>query len=227
MKHCIKSSALLAALCLSAGLAHAEPSDKITEAERQLFLNDQLSSLKVPATLSYTFRRSGTQEAAFQDKVEVRITEEDGNRKVNTACLNGTHKKNMPEVDGAFSNPALMCFLERDIAEMERLTGGKAAYFRKRIRLALSEGPTGAPVKVSFGGKTVDAMEYRIKPYANDPNKQKFPKYASKTYIFVLSEALPGGIYRVDSVISDPAAGDGKAVLIEEDMVLAGSSPAR
>ena len=227
MKHPIKSSALLAALCLSIGLAHAEPSDEITEAERRLFLNDQLSSLKAPSTLSYTFKRTGTQEAAFQDKVEVRITEENGSRKVNTACLNGSHRKEMPEVDGALSNPALMCFLERDIAEMERLTGGKAAYFRKRIRLALSEGPTGAAVKVSFGGKTVDAREYRIKPYANDPNKQKFPKYVGKTYIFVLSDAVPGGIYRVDSVIPDPAGADGKAVLIEEDMVLAGGGSPR
>lgn len=227
MKNPIKTSALLAVLCLTVGLTHAEPSDEITEAERQLFLNDQLSSLKVPATLSYTFKRTGTQEAAFQDKVEVRITEENGSRKVSTACLNGTRRKEMPGVDGALSNPALMCFLERDIAEMERLTGGKAAYFRKRIRLALSEGPIGAPVEVSFGGKTVNAREYRIKPYANDPNKQKFPKYVGKTYIFVLSDGVPGGIYRVDSVLPDPAAADGKVVLIEEDMVLAGGGSPR
>jgi hypothetical protein len=185
----IKLSALLLALAIAAGNTHAEPSDEITEAEKQLFLNDQLSSLKAPTTLSYTFKRSGS----------------------------------MPEVDGGLSNPALMCFLERDIAEMERLTGGKAAYFRKRIRLALSEGPAAKPVKVSFGGKTVDAQEYRITPYSNDPNKQKFPKYVGKTYIFVLSDAVPGGIYRVDSQIPDLSKPDGKAVLIEDDMMLAGS----
>jgi hypothetical protein len=71
---------------------------------------------------------------------------------------------------------------------------------------------------VSFGGKTVDAKEYRITPYRDDPNKQKFPKYLGKTYIFVLSDAVPGGIYRVDTVVPD-----GNNVLIEEDMVLAGT----
>jgi hypothetical protein len=222
IKH-IKLSALLLALAIAAGNAHAEPSDEITEAEKQLFLNDQLSSLKAPTTLSYTFKRSGSLEKPFEDKVEVRISEEAGARKVNTACLSGTNKKEMPEVDGGLSNPALMCFLERDIAEMERLTGGKAAYFRKRIRLALSEGPAAKPVKVSFGGKTVDAREYRIAPYSNDPNKQKFPKYVGKIYIFVLSDAVPGGIYRVDSQIPDLSKPDGKAVLIEDDMMLAGS----
>ena len=35
-------------------------------------------------------------------------------------------------------NPVLLYFLERDIREMERLTGGKSGYFRKAIRLALA-----------------------------------------------------------------------------------------
>jgi len=223
MKPMMKKTALLLALFAATGIVRAEPSDEITEAEQQLFLNDQLSSLKLPATLNYTFKRSGSQEAPFQDTVEVRISDENGTRKIATACLNGANKKEMPEVDGGLSNPALMCFLERDIAEMERLTGGKAAYFRKRIRLALSEGPAAKPVKVSFGGRTVDAKEYRITPYANDPNRQKFPKYVGKIYVFVLSNAVPGGIYRVDTLTPDPAKPDGKSVLIEDDMVIAGT----
>jgi hypothetical protein len=208
--------ALLFALFASIGIAHAEPSQEITEAEKQLFMTDQISSLKAPATLSYSFKRSGSQEAAFQDKVEVRVVEEKGTRKVSTSCLSGVRQTEIPEIDAAQSNPALMCFLERDIREMERLTGGKSNYFRKRIRLALAEGPKATPVKVTFGGKTVDAKEYRITPYRDDPNKQKFPKYLGKTYIFVLSDAVPGGLYRVDTVVPD-----GNGILIEEDMVLA------
>lgn len=210
--------ALLFALFASIGIAHAEPSQEITEAEKQLFMNDQMSAVKAPATLSYSFKRSGSQEAAFQDTVEVRVSEEKGARTVSTSCLSGVRKTEIPEIDAAQSNPALMCFLERDIREMERLTGGKSNYFRKRIRLALAEGPKATPVKVNYGGKTVDAKEYRITPYRDDPNKQKFPKYLGKTYIFVLSDAVPGGIYRVDTVVPD-----GNNVLIEEDMVLAGT----
>ncbi|WP_018230353.1 hypothetical protein [Methyloversatilis universalis] len=215
--------ALLCALLVHAGMARAEPSQEITEAEKQLFMNDQLSGLKAPTTLSYSFKRSGSQEAAFQDTVEVRISEDKGARKVSTSCLSGARKTEIPEIDSAQSNPALMCFLERDIREMERLTGGKSNYFRKRIRLALSEGPKGTPVKVSFNGKMVDAKEYRITPYTNDPNKQKFSKYLGKTYLFVLSDALPGGLYRVDTVVPDGGK-DGKSALIDEDMVLAGVS---
>jgi hypothetical protein len=221
MKYRTRIPALLVALCTFAGVAHAEPSDEITEAEKQLFLSDRLSELKAPVTLSYTFKRSGSQEIPFEDAVEVSISDNTGERKASTTCLTGARRMEIPDVDTAMSNPALMCFLERDIREMERLTGGKAAYFRKRIRLALSEGPKATPVKVSFAGKTVDAREYRITPYSNDPNKQKFPKYLGKTYIFVLSDAVPGGLYRVDSVTPDTKAANGKAVLIEDDMVLA------
>ncbi|WP_374341826.1 hypothetical protein [Methyloversatilis sp.] len=219
MKFRNRLSALLCTLVAGAGIAHAEPSQEITEAEQQLFLNDQMSGLKAPITLSYTFKRSGTQELPFQDTVEVRVIEDKSGRKVSTSCLSGSRKTEIPEIEAAQSNPALMCFLERDIREMERMTGGKSNYFRKRIRLALSEGPKALPVKVSFGGRTVDGKEYRITPYANDPNKQKFPKYLGKTYVFVLSDAVPGGLYRVDTVVQD----GGKAILIEEDMVLAGT----
>jgi hypothetical protein len=212
-------SALLSSLLLSIGAVHAEPSQEITEAERSLFMTDQMSSLKAPLTLSYTFKRSGNQEVPFQDTVEVRISEDKSGRKMATSCLSGARKTEIPEVDAAQSNPALMCFLERDIREMERLTGGKSNYFRKRIRLALAEGPAAKTISVNFGGKSVDAKEYRITPYENDPNKQKFPKYLGKTYVFVLSDAVPGGLYRVDTIVPD-----GNGVLIEEDMVLAGSS---
>lgn len=214
-------SALLCALFATIGVAHADPSQEITEVERQLFMTDQMSGLKAPVTLSYSFKRSGSQEVPFQDTVEVRVSDDKGTRKVNTVCLSGTRKTEIPEIDAAQSNPALMCFLERDIREMERLTGGKSAYFRKRIRLALAEGPKATPVKITFGGKSVDAKEYRITPYNNDPNKEKFPKYLGKTYVFVLSDAVPGGLYRVDTVVPDGARPDAKGVLIEEDMVLA------
>ncbi len=220
MKYRTQLPALLCALFIHAGMAQAEPSQEITEAEKQLFMNDQLSGLKAPTTLSYSFKRSGSQEVPFQDTVEVRISEDKGARKVSTSCLSGARKTEIPEVDAALSNPALMCFLERDIREMERLTGGKSNYFRKRIRLALSEGPKATPVKVSFNGKTVEAKEYRITPYSNDPNKQKFPKYLGKTYLFVLSDAVPGGIYRIDTLVPDAS----KAALIDEDMVLASVS---
>ncbi|WP_018413116.1 hypothetical protein [Methyloversatilis thermotolerans] len=219
MKYRNTLSALIASLFLITGAAHAEPSQEITEAERSLFMTDQMSGLKAPITLSYSFKRSGNQEVPFQDTVEVRISEDPAGRKMATSCLSGARKTEIPEVDAAQSNPALMCFLERDIREMERLTGGKSNYFRKRIRLALAEGPAAKTISVNFGGKSVDAREYRITPYENDPNKQKFPKYLGKTYVFVLSDAVPGGLYRVDTIVPD-----GNGVLIEEDMVLAGVS---
>lgn len=212
-------SVLLSSLLLSVGAVHAEPSQDITEAERSLFMTDQMSGLKAPLTLSYTFKRSGNQEVPFQDTVEVRISEDKSGRKMATSCLSGARKTEIPEVDAAQSNPALMCFLERDIREMERLTGGKSNYFRKRIRLALAEGPAAKTISVNYAGKAVEAKEYRITPFENDPNKQKFPKYLGKTYVFVLSDAVPGGLYRVDTLVPD-----GNGVLIEEDMVLAGVS---
>ena len=84
-----------------------------------------------------------------------------------------------------------------DIAEMKRLTGGAAGYFRKRIRLALaaSEVPV-KKIKVPYRGSQVSAQEITIYPYLDDPLKERLGKYVSKGYVFITSEAVPGTLYR-------------------------------
>jgi hypothetical protein len=102
----------------------------------------------------------------------------------------------------------LLGFLEHDIAEMKRLTGGSVGYFRKRIRLALADGAQVTPQRITYGGKTVEAKAVRIQPYLDDPLHARFENYVRKTYTFVLSDQVPGGVYRVSTTLAN-AAGNG------------------
>jgi hypothetical protein len=106
----------------------------------------------------------------------------------------------------------LLGFLEHDIAEMRRLTGGSVTYFRKRIRMALANSAQVTPQRISYQGKTVDGKAVRIQPYLDDPLHARFEHYVRKTYTFVLSDEVPGGIYQVrtslaNTGINQPAAG--------------------
>ena len=58
-----------------------------------------------------------------------------------------------PDIEGAKGNPAVLYFLERDINEMQRLTQGKANYFRKRIRMAIYQGASIKNVTLPYRGR--------------------------------------------------------------------------
>ncbi len=206
----------------AAGAADNNPSapTNFSEAERALFMSDHLAGAKPPTTLRYAFRKAGSMEAGFDDKVTVSLS-----KRADGACCNaraefleGPRRLTLPEVENAQGNPVILYFLERDVREMSRLTKGQAAYFRKRIRMAVFEGATVRATTASYAGKSVAAREISVTPYADDPLRVRFENLANKQYIFTLSAAVPGGVIAIRSLVKGPgsAGGDTTPLLIEE-----------
>ena len=212
--------AVLAALLVASATAGA--ADEPSEAETALFLTDHLQKLSPPMVLRYSFSKTGALEKGFSDTVEVEIGKPDAGagKRVVTRCLSGDQKVELPALDFAEGNPALLCFLERDIRQMERLTGGKANYFRKRIRLALAEQAQMRAVKLEVNGRPVEAREIRITPYADDPLRARFERFAGKYYVFRVAADIPGGLIEADAVVPDRSGsgrtGEEAPQLIEE-----------
>ena len=212
--------AVLAALLVASATAGA--ADEPSEAETALFLTDHLQKLTPPTLLRYSFSKTGALEKGFSDTVEVEIGKPDAGagKRVVTRCLSGDQKVELPALDFAEGNPALLCFLERDIRQMERLTGGKANYFRKRIRLALAEQAQMRAVKLEVNGRPVEAREIRITPYADDPLRARFERFAGKYYVFRVAADIPGGLIEADAVVPDRSGsgrtGEEAPQLIEE-----------
>lgn len=181
----------------------------VSPAETLLFETDHLARIKPPAVLVYDFRKVSNVEPGFSDKVRLDLADGKGKTSATLHFLSGAHRQDIPALENAHGNPVLLGFLERDIAEMKRLTGGSAAYFRKRIRMALAEGAQLSPQSISFQGKTVPAQAVRIQPYLHDPMHARFEPYVHKTYIFIVSEQVPGGLYQLRSSLEN---GGGRAV---------------
>ena len=193
----------------------------ISEAEKQLFENHHLKNVPVPATLRYRFAKSGTLEPGYDD--DATVTLERGNlAKIN--YLTGKNNFKVPDIPEAKGNPVILSYLEREIAEMKRLTGGSTNYYRKRIRLSLVDEATVKPVTVKYGGKEVKASEIRISPYVNDPARPRYEKFAEKYYIFTMSDQIPGGVYQMKGVLQEKDAGNGQnpGILLEETLTFAG-----
>jgi hypothetical protein len=181
----------------------------VSPAETLLFETDHLARIKPPAVLVYDFRKVSNVEPGFSDKVRLDLSDGKGKTSATLHFLSGAHRHDIPALESAHGNPVLLGFLERDIAEMKRLTGGSAAYFRKRIRMALAESAQLSPQSISFQGKTVPAQAVRIRPYLHDPMHARFEPYVHKTYIFIVSEQVPGGLYQLRSSLEN---GGGRAV---------------
>ncbi len=209
---------MVALLTLCAGFAGAV--EEFSPAESALFMTDHLSALTTPTTLRYTFKKSGSLEENFEDRVAVALKAQPKAQCciTSTEFLGGARRVKLPEVESARGNPVILHFLERDIHEMQRLTKGQPNYFRKRIRMAVFNGAKISDVEVPYKGKAIAARQITISPYSDDPLRTRYEKLADKQYIFTLSRDVPGGVYAIRTRVNGVSAGE--PPLLAEEMVL-------
>jgi hypothetical protein len=206
MKPFATALALCAAVMLVAVRACAQTAaPAISPAETLLFETDHLARIKGPTVLIYDFRKVSNVEPGFSDKVQLDVASSNGKTSATLHFLTGKHQHDIPALENAHGNPVLLGFLERDIAEMKRLTGGSTVYFRKRVRMALAEGAQIGKQSITYAGKSLPAQTVRIQPYLNDPMHARFEPYVHKTYLFIVSDQVPGGVYQVRSSLANPA----------------------
>jgi len=212
--------ALALAVSASGSLAGGEPpvAAPISQAERRLFVDDHLSGVQAPTTLSYDFAKAGSLEPGHRDELRLALNAGSAGK-----CCVATgqfardpSRWSLPRIEGATANPVVLYFLEHDVREMNRLTGGQPNYFRKRIRLSLVDAATLGETTIQYRGRSVPAVEIRVTPYAHDPMRARYERFASKQYVFVLADGVPGGVYQLRTVL--PSA-DGSP-LIDESLTL-------
>lgn len=211
---------LIALLLAAAGLAPALASEAVSPAEQQVFSAPHLASLPATATLRYAYSKVETGKAAIEDEAVLNTHREaERGRVVHVDYLHGERQLDLPEVDQAVNNPVILYFLESDVRAMHQRLGGQENYFRRRIRLAFAEAAKVQTVDFDYGGKKLKGTEVVVKPYAGDPLKDRFKGLDGKSYRFVLSSDVPGGVYQLRTVVDDPA-GSGKPPLVEESLTL-------
>lgn len=230
-------SALLAALLVlpalsstagaqSSGRAasgEAETQD-YSDAERIIFMTEHLGALQPPQTLAYRFSRHGSLEPDFEDKVTLRLSP----TAAGTCCdgeadfLSAERRLVLPEVEGARANPVILYFLEHDVRDMSRLTKGQHNHFRKRIRMAIYRGAQVEERALEYLGRPISARQVLIRPYEDDPNRDRFAQYADKQYVFWLSDEVPGGVFGMASRMN--ARDAGAEPLVVEELYLEGAT---
>ena len=184
-----------------------------SEAETRMWMTDQLRGITRPMTLQYEFHKTGTFEPDlnFDDKAELLI------EKINAdGSKNGTLLFFFGErtpMDSSTVNPLLGHYLYADVSNMNRLTDpdGQARerwrYFHRAIKLALADAAAVRPTTIQYNGRSWKGHEISFTPYAKDPKRVLFEKFADKRYTVVVSDNLPGYLYRIETLVAgeDPA----------------------
>ncbi len=192
------SAFTLALLILCAAPAHAEdPSSAISPVEQRVFMDNNLRNVRPPTILRYSLVQTG--QTPLKDELVIALTARDGGGCCRAAATAGAQSDfgDLPVVDEAQTNPVILYFLERDIAQMQRLTGGQSAYFRQRIRLALAGPATLTKTTIRYQGRERPAAAIRFSPYADDPRRDRYGPYADRRYEIILADDVPGGVYQL------------------------------
>jgi hypothetical protein len=202
---------------------------EISDAEKRVFMQDHLKNVVGAATLNYQFTKAGALEKGFEDQVSVSVKPgaagQGKNCHVDFLTGERQFRQLQDVIENATGNPVILAFLERDVSEMKRITKGQPNYYRKRIRMALAQGAEVKPVTIKFSGKEIAGREIVLTPYEDDPARPRYEKFSNKSYTITLSDDIPGGVYKLRSVMQDRAskdAGAGKP-MIEETLIFTGS----
>jgi len=188
-------------LAVMPSAAWAAAGDDITPAERLIFLTDHLHGVAAQTELDYALIDS-RQPSHSADTIKVLVVSED-NAKGDAQVSDHSGSVALP-IGGLQCNPAIIYFLEHDIAEMQGLTGGQRRYFQQRLRLALAAGPRIETVPGEVGGKPVRARRIVVQPYLNDPNAERFAQYTGKRYTFLLADDVPGQVMQIRTDVPGP-----------------------
>lgn len=199
-----------------------------SEINNELFDKAHLKNITEPSILHYSYQRDSFVDGPRDDTIDMTVTNLRNTGRKDTSFEFFTGKFNRPYQDrnNQQGNGVFVLFLEFDIRELDRLTGGDWAYFQRKLRWAFAKGADKKEVEIDYQGRKVKGMQYTVRPYVNDPKNSRYSLYAGKVYMITMSDEIPGEIYQMRTVVPDGMDwNEGDAPLIEETLTFTGIEP--
>jgi hypothetical protein len=193
----------------------ATNADSFSRANQLLFLEDHLTQTEYPARYTYEFVKSGSAADDFEDRITMIARNVAGSdaKHVELQVFRHDRERQVPDIDNARGNPLIMVFLQTDVLDLAKATGGHWRYFQKQMKLALENGARVEPVTVEFQGEAVEGQRITVKPYAGEQaHREAMGRYVDKTYEFVISDQVPGKIVELRTTVPPEDGTDGPQV---------------
>ncbi len=207
----MKAGAVLLAAALPLAAAQQPPAPAAgapSEAERLLFQQPHLSNIQGARVLRYRYVEEAEGQPSASDRAVLTLAPDAAGRccDAHADYLSGAKAVQLADIPAARANPMLLHFLEGEVRRLQQATRGQAAHFRRRMRLALADEATVTDATIRWGAASLPARSVRIAPFLTDPYRGRFPAHAATEYVFVFSDAVPGGVYQMGAAVPGSAA---------------------
>ena len=216
---------LLTACLLLLSTAGVHAVTGFSEINNELFDKAHLKNITKPGVLHYEYKKESFIDGAREDTIDMIVTNvrNTGRKDTRFEFFTGPHNRPYQERNNQQGNGVFVLYLEFDIRELDRITGGDWAYFQRKIRWALAKGAVKKDIEFEYQGRQVKGVQYIIQPFFNDPKKERYSLYANKYYIFTMSEEIPGEFYQIRTIVPDGKKWqEGDEVLTEEVLTFVG-----
>ena len=177
---------------------------EMSTANVALFINEHLGSINEPSRLYYKFEKKSTREDNSVGNVVLNIVkvDDDDTKHITFRYLKGRNKVRFPPQIGAKGNPIFMLFFERDCRDMQRLTGGNALFFRSRIRHTIAATQI-EETEIEFNNQKLPGYQISFQPFTETKLKNRVSRYKTKKFNVIMSDKIPGKIFRIETFIKD------------------------
>ncbi len=181
---------LAALLCLSLPVAAAVPEAAATSG--LLFREGPLHGTGRAAVLGYSreVTNAANPEAAARDTGEVAISFDAA--MANLQFEQGGKHRGLGSFPASVGNPMIMVFYESVIRDMAETAGGSPFYIRNRVKEALMQPAEITRGEARLGDATVPVQTVTLRPFADDPNRDRMQGFGDLELRVTMSDAVPG-----------------------------------
>lgn len=216
----------LAMVGLSFNPAHAAP----VEAEQAydlLFQGGVLDTIGRDKELVYqrTVTNRLKPEAAERDTGDIALSfTEDGTEMAQLEFRQDEKHRAMGVFPASVGNPMIMVFYESTIRDMAESAGGSPFYIRNRVKDALVQPAEMVEGEAVVDGKTVPVQTIRMRPFAQDPNRDRMQGFGDLVLSVTVSEQVPGWYLRL---VAETEPADGSNAVYRSEMQFEGVQEGR
>lgn len=204
MRKTLALMAAVACLALPAGAATTEA----TQTYDLLFKEGTLDDVRRDEVLHYTrtVTNAAKPEAAERDTGEIALSFTEGEAVLaNLQFLQDGKHRNLGSFPASVGNPMIMYFYESVIRDMAETAGGSPFYIRNRVKEALVRPADIEEGEARIGGEMRPVRTVTLRPFSDDPNRDRMQGFGDLEMRVTMSEAVPG--WYVSLVAEAPKVG--------------------
>ncbi len=103
-------------------------------------------------------------------------------------------------------NPIIMYFYETTVRDMAEAAGGSPFYIRNRVKDALTQPAEVEKGRETFEGREIETTRITLRPFENDPNRERMQGFGDLTLSVTMSDEVPGWYLGLEATVPGESA---------------------